>query len=138
MRELAVLIIVLVCVAITCGCTVPTPTTSQKTPPQATQAAAQVATQVAYGPTVKVSIIASSFDPAIVNVKPGTTVTWNNEDQFSHRVVHLPELPHDPEIFHSESLSPGQSFSYTFNEPGRYKYGDPQHAGGRTALVIVA
>jgi plastocyanin len=84
-----------------------------------------------------VHIIASSFDPDIVNIQPGTTVTWVNEDTISHRVEHLPELPSEKLLFRSDSLSPGQSFSYTFTEPGRYSYGDPQHAGGRSPLVIV-
>ncbi|NTV00667.1 MAG: hypothetical protein HGA55_06055 [Methanoregulaceae archaeon] len=83
------------------------------------------------------SIIASSFDPAILNVQTGTTVTWINEDKMSHRVEHLPQLPSERLLFRSESLSPGESFSYTFMEPGRYQYGDPQHAGGRSFLVIV-
>jgi plastocyanin len=136
MRKISfLLLILLVCTAIICGCTVPT--IPQNTPPPTNQVATSVTTQMLNGPTEEVSIIASSFDPAIVNIQPGTTVTWINEDRISHRVVHLPELPSDRERFHSESLSPGQSFSFTFNEPGRYKYSDPQQAGGRTALVIV-
>ena len=97
----------------------------------------QVTNQASTGPTEVVHIIASSFDPAILNVKPGTTVTWINEDTISHRVEHLPQLPSEKLLFRSESLSPGDSFSYTFTEPGRYSYGDPQHAGNRDFLVIV-
>jgi plastocyanin len=63
---------------------------------------------------------------------------WVNEDRINHRVEHLPELPSDKLLFRSESLSPGQSFTYVFDKPGRYKYGDPQQAGGRTALIIVS
>ena len=131
MREIAALIMVLVCLAFACGCT--GQTTPQKTLPQATQ----VTNQASTGPTEVVHIIASSFDPAILNVKPGTTVTWINEDTISHRVEHLPQLPSEKLLFRSESLSPGESFSYTFTVPGRYKYGDPQHAGNRDFLVIV-
>jgi plastocyanin len=135
MRELAVLIIILVCLAFACGCTAQT--SPQKTQPQAIQVTTQVTNQESAGPTEVVHIIASSFDPAILNVKPGTTVTWINEDTISHRVEHLPQLPGEKLLFRSESLSPGESFSYTFMEPGRYVYGDPQHAGGRASLVIV-
>ena len=53
-----------------------------------------------------------------------------------HRVVHLPG-PGQDELFHSDRLDPGQSFSYTFTKPGRYGYADPQYAGGRTSSVIV-
>ena len=135
MREIAALIMVLICLAFACGCTAQT--SPQKTQPQAIQVTTQGTNQESAGPTEVVHIIASSFDPAILNVKPGTTVTWINEDTISHRVEHLPQLPGEKLLFRSESLSPGESFSYTFMEPGRYVYGDPQHAGGRASLVIV-
>jgi plastocyanin len=135
MRAIAVLMLVLVCVSYTCGCTTQT-TTSQKPTPLANQLT-QITTQVVYGPTKTVSIVATSFDPAILNIQPGTTVTWINDDKMSRRVVHLPTRATDKELFDSGSLSPGERFSYTFTEPGRYKYSDPQHAGGRDFLVIV-
>jgi plastocyanin len=131
----ALLFILLLCMALIAGCSIQTPPANR--PAQATQVATQSATPVASGPTKEVSIIASSFDPAILNIRPGTTVVWTNEDRINHRIEHLPELPSDKLLFRSESLSPGQSFSYTFTQPGRYKYGDPQQAGGRTSLVIV-
>jgi plastocyanin len=132
MRELTILIIVLICAALTSGCTAQTST--QKT---TQQAATQVIPTAVNGPTAQVIIQATSFDPAILNIKAGTTVTWTNEDKMAHRVVHLPEV-NSPELFHSESLSPGESFSYTFQKAGRYSYGDPQHGGGRSPLVIVS
>lgn len=81
-------------------------------------------------------IKARSFDPAIITIKQGTMVTWTNEDPMMHRVVHLPEV-NQPELFDSGSLSSGQSFSYIFQERGRFAYGDPQIGGGRSYLVIV-
>jgi plastocyanin len=132
MRELAILIIVLICAALASGCAAQTST--QKT---TQQAATQAIPTAVNGPTAQVIIQATSFDPAILNIKAGTTVTWTNEDKMNHRVVHLPEV-NSPELFHSESLSPGESFSYTFQKAGRYSYGDPQHGGGRSPLVIVS
>jgi len=134
MREIAVLIMVLAGIVLACGCTAPAPagTTVVNTP-----APEPVATvQAASGPTAQVIIQASSFDPNILNIRAGTTVTWKNEDTMAHRVVHLPE--NSPELFHSPSLSPGESFSYTFQAAGRYRYGDPQHGSGRDSLVIVS
>jgi plastocyanin len=137
MRKYSVfLLILIVCMAIICGCSVPSSPSTKPAAPAATPTA-QSATPASNGPVVKVSIIASSFDPAIVNVKVGTTVKWTNEDRIVHHVEHLPVLPSDKLLFQSEPLYPGDSFSYTFSEPGRYKYSDPQQAGGRTALVIV-
>ena len=131
------LLIILVCTAVISGCSGPSSSSSQPAAPVSHPVAVQSVSQAPNGPTAKVSIIASTFDPTPLNVKVGTTVTWLNEDKISHRVEHLPELPSDKLLFRSESLSPGESFSYTFTEPGRYEYGDPQHAGGRTFLVIV-
>jgi plastocyanin len=134
MRAIAVLILVLVCVAFTCGCT--TQTSSQKTTTQATQAT-QVTSQASHGLTAKVSIVATSFDPSKLYIKAGTTVTWVNEDRMPRNVVHLPTGATDRELFNSGSLSPGESFSYTFYTPGRYVYGDPQHGGLRSYFVEV-
>jgi len=135
MREIAVLIIVLAGIILACGCTAQAPagTPVANTPSPVSAATAQAAS----GPAAQVIIRASSFDPAILNIRAGTTVTWKNEDTMAHRVVHLPAV-NSPELFHSASLSPGESFSYTFQAAGRYSYGDPQHGGGRSPLVIVS
>jgi plastocyanin len=139
MHKVSVLLLIFIlCTAITCGCTMPVTTPSA---PAATAApAAHPVTQAAAaasGETAEVSIIASAFDPAILNIRQGTTVIWTNDDRINHRVEHLPELPSDRLLFRSESLSPGQKYQYTFTQAGRYKYSDPQQAGGRTALIIV-
>jgi plastocyanin len=139
MRKISIfLLIFIVCMAIICGCTIPVTTPSAQAPSAtAAPAVAQALAPATSGETAKVSIIASSFDPVNLRIKPGTTVTWINDDKMSHRVEHLPALPSDRLLFRSESLSPGQSFSYTFTEPGRYKYGDPQHAGGATTYLVI-
>jgi plastocyanin len=133
------LLIALLCAAIACGCTVPAPPVSspQTVAPASQPAVVQSADSVSNGIVKKVIIIQRAFDPDLVTVSPGTTVVWTNEDTVSHRVVHLPELPSDKELFHSELLSRGDTFRYTFQSAGRYYYSDPQYAGGRKALVIV-
>jgi len=135
MRELSFLIIVLVCLVFLGGCTTPAPAPQQAAP--ASQPAVQSVTQASNGIVKNVIIQQRSFDPDIVTVSPGTTVVWTNEDSVSHRVVHLPELPSDKELFHSDPLYKGDTFRYTFTTAGRYYYGDPQYAGGRKSLVIV-
>jgi plastocyanin len=135
MREFAFLILVSICVAFTCGCTAPGVSSQQAAP--TVQSTYQAVTSVPNGPVTTVKIIASSFDPLNVNIHPGETVTWINKDRISHRVEHLPQLPSEKLLFRSESLSPGESFSYTFTEPGRYVYGDPQHGGGATTYLVI-
>lgn len=139
MRRLPVLFIVLACMAFVAGCTTPSspfPPAAPATQP-AYQPAAQPAAPVSSGIIKNVIIRQRSFDPDIITISPGTTVVWKNEDPISHRVVHLPELPGDKELFHSEALYTGDTFRYTFPAAGRYYYTDPQYAGGRKSLVIV-
>jgi plastocyanin len=131
MREIIVLVIVLVSLAFACGCT------AQSSTQQTTQQAAQVTTQVPDGLTKQVRLEASSYNPENLYIKTGTTVTWINDDKMSRRVVHLPTEVTDKELFNSGPLSPGETFSYTFNTPGRYVYADPQHGGGRSPFVEV-
>jgi plastocyanin len=138
MRKFSILLfIVLVCMTIVCGCSVPSPSPSQPAAPASKPAAVQSAAPVSNGIVKNVYIEQRAFDPDIITISAGTTVTWTNEDPISHRVVHLPELPADKELFHSEPFSKGESFSYTFQTAGRYYYSDPQYAGGRKSLVIV-
>ena len=139
MRQCSVLFIVLVCIALVCGCTTPSSPLQSAAPASqpASQPVVQSAAQVPGGIAKHVIIRQRSFDPDIITIKAGTTVVWTNEDPISHRVVHLPELPSDTELFHSEALYTGDTFSYTFRTPGRYYYSDPQYAGGRKPLVIV-
>jgi plastocyanin len=139
MRKISVvLLIFLVCTVIIGGCTIPSsPVTSQPAAPASQPVAVQPAAPASNGIVKNVDIIQRAFDPDIVTISTGTTVVWTNSDTVNHRVVHLPELPNDRELFHSEPLSKGDTFSYTFQTAGRYYYSDPQYAGGRKALVIV-
>ena len=72
----------------------------------------------AQGNTTTVSIGDFFFSPASVTVQPGTTVTWVNNGQAPHTVTAT-----DPAgAFDSGTLQPGESFSFTFKQPGTYAY----------------
>ena len=71
-----------------------------------------------------VSIKDFAYGPATIQVAVGETVTWTNEEEI---------MPHDVtsgtaggsdvgQVFASEFLMPGQSFSTTFSAPGEYPY----------------
>jgi len=87
------------------------------------------------------------FDPRVVTIRSGDSVLWKNEDQSVHSVVGDPSLalhrsdiepPSPPEIFHSEDLDAGQSFSRTFTIPGVYRYVCLHHEEqGMNGTVIV-
>jgi plastocyanin len=130
MKNYAILLIIVISGALICGC-VSVPSSSKETSP-----VTQITTSVPNTGTVTVIMKARAFDPKIIPIKEGTTVTWINEDSMMRRVVHLPKAG-NAELFNSGALSSGQSFSYRFLEKGRYEYGDPQIGGSSPPLVIV-
>ncbi len=59
-----------------------------------------------------------SFTPATLTVPKGTKITWTNRDDIPHTVTSAAT----PRLFHSGPLDTGDSFSFTFDAPGTYKY----------------
>jgi plastocyanin len=59
-----------------------------------------------------------SFGPALMTVARGTRITWINHDDEPHTIVH----DGTPRLFKSAALDVGESFSFTFAEPGIYRY----------------
>ena len=59
-----------------------------------------------------------AFGPGTITVKRGTTVTWTNKDDDAHTVVSAA----DPKLWKSGALDTDDHFSFTFNDPGTYKY----------------
>jgi plastocyanin len=70
----------------------------------------------AQGKTMKVSIEDFFFSPANMTVAPGTTVKWVNNGQAPHTSTA------DDGTWDSGTLQPGESFSFTFDQPGTYTY----------------
>jgi plastocyanin len=86
-------------------------TSTMQMPSAATSAAstAPVATD-------HVAIQGFAFGPATVTVKPGTTVTWAQQDEDQHTVTA------DDASFASTPLITGATFTHTFTTPGTYHY----------------
>ena len=63
------------------------------------------------------------FDPAQLTVKVGTTVTWKSVGQSTH------DLAARDGSFALDSMSFGQTFSFTYTKAGRYPYVCMQHEG---------
>jgi plastocyanin len=84
------------------------------------------------GDTVEVRIADYKYDPAELKVKVGTTVRWiNGEKRVSHSILFL-----GPEGFESERIFPGESWSRTFDKPGRYPYRCGPHAEMKGAVEV--
>jgi len=56
------------------------------------------------------------FSPMALTVKSGSTVTWKNLDGEPHTVASVDGL------FRSPALDQNDSFRFTFDKPGVYKY----------------
>lgn len=70
------------------------------------------------GASVNVSIIKMAFEPQHVQIKPGTTVKWvNNEKRTNHSVYFEKEG-----LAESDRLFPEESWQRTFDQPGLYPY----------------
>lgn len=73
-----------------------------------------------------VTIIDYAFQPLHINITTGTTVTWTySSGNTVHTVTSDPqtnETQSGTPLISSGDLSPGQSFSFTFNLPGYYPY----------------
>ncbi len=80
--------------------------------------------------TSKVVIENFAYTPATITVKKGTTVTWTNQDDVKHDVAS------DSDAFKSELLSKGQSFSFTFNEVGSFKYHCTPHPNMIGTVIV--
>ena len=93
----------------------------------ASQAAAEpVATnQVDLPPSYK-------FEPAVITVPDGTTVTWTNHDNFTHNVRLLDD---GGEVL---DLPPGESVSFTFTGPGEHRYDCSFHPNDMSGVVVVS
>lgn len=72
-----------------------------------------------------------TFSPAVLTVKPGTTVTFENHDDIPHTVVDV--AGH----FRSKALDTGDRFNFTFGTAGEVNYfcGLHPHMKGR---IVVA
>ena len=58
-----------------------------------------------------------TFDPPVLTVKAGTTVTWKNVDDIPHTVTSGTRG-----LFKSKALDTEDSFSFTFKDAGTFDY----------------
>jgi plastocyanin len=72
------------------------------------------------GDAVEINAIDNSFQPEAARVAAGTEVTFVNAGRNSHNVV--PEDEDAEWAVETDDFQPGDTASYTFDEPGTYKY----------------
>lgn len=69
------------------------------------------------------------FDPETIEVERGATVTWRNEDNFTHTV----QVEGQPD----REVEPGESIEIRFTHPGTYEYVCTLHSHDMRGTVIV-
>ena len=86
--------------------------------------------------TQKISISNFAFSPVTITVKPGTTITWTNQDSAPHNVKADQASDATPN-FGSETLAQGESYSYTFASTGTFNYHCSFHAMMKATVNVV-
>ena len=80
--------------------------------------------------TTEVKMVKSyRFDPKTIEVEAGSTVTWTNQDNFTHTV--------QVEGQEDRKVEPGERVSITFDQPGTYEYVCTLHSQDMTGTVVV-
>lgn len=73
-----------------------------------------------------------AFSPASETISVGDSITWTNTDQAPHNVT----TTSGPVSIQSPTLNTGQSWTYTFTNPGSYSYICSIHPDMRATLLV--
>lgn len=87
-------------------------------------------TQAQTPATASVEIKSFAFNPATLTISKGTTVTWTHRDTAPHTVTSTAN------VFSSETLTQGKTFSYTFNEAGTFEYYCSIHTNMKGKVIV--
>jgi nitrite reductase (NO-forming) len=90
---------------------------------------------------VIVRIIGNSYYPKVVQVAPGTTIKWINEDVFTFMDgefsgIHNVVVKNGPERFASELLAHAQSYSRVMETAGEYIYFCTPHPYMEAKIIV--
>jgi plastocyanin len=88
-----------------------TPTAAPTSQPTATPAPSATAPPAPQSASVKIQNFA--FDPQVVKIAAGGSVTWTNQDGTTHTVTFSDS---------TQTLSNGASYTKKFDTPGKYEY----------------
>jgi len=79
-----------------------------------------------------------AFGPMTAQVSAGETVVWANvEDAMPHNIASGSSGgANNGELFASPILMPGDSFSFTFAEPGEFQYICPLHPAMSGVIIV--
>jgi len=90
----------------------------------------QESAQQPTGPTKAVTIEDGKFTPNKLEITLGTTVTWTNKGEKVHN------LAQPFRNWKSQDLSPGQTYTWTFTQPGSYGLICSHHPEMKMTVVV--
>lgn len=158
MKKSVVIFSVAILLMLICGCTQPAPeqtiqpaatttvpTPARTAPPVTVVTPQAILTTGSVSPTVQnsvsdntVRINKNGFDPASITVKSGSTVRWVNDDSTADPRLYNPTHRISlVTIKDSPLLSPGQSWSWIFTQPGTFDYSDMIHDMPKGTVIVV-
>lgn len=75
---------------------------------------------------ISITINESGFEPAVIKIKPGTTLRWENHGSTPRQIASnpYPERTELPELNAPEPIWTGQSYEFTFHTLGIFGYHD--------------
>ena len=85
--------------------------------------------------TVAVTIQDFDFHPMTLKVKVGTKVTWTNKDSARHDIA--PDMDSPDFVGSGDLLAKGQSYSYTFEKAGTFRYHCTPHPYMKASVEVV-
>lgn len=91
---------------------------------------------------VTVSIIGNSYYPKVIEIEPGTKVTWVNEDVFAFLAGEFAGIHNamggngDDVQFNTPLLAHGESASFTFDKEGSYDYTCQPHPYMKARVIV--
>lgn len=72
-----------------------------------------------------------NYDPPVLKIKAGTTVTWTNTGAVLHTVTSV-----DRKTFDSKDIHPKGTFTRTFTKPGTFPYFCNYHPWMKGTVVV--
>jgi amicyanin len=139
MNKITAVIIGIIVLGILIGFAVtrqPSSTTTSATASPSTSTSATATSSASASPdqsATTVTITSSSFAPASITVKKGTTVTWKNEDSFDHDVTADIASNNAPA---SNAFGLNQTYSFTFQQAGTYSYHCSIHPFMKGTVIV--
>jgi plastocyanin len=88
--------------------------------------------------TAAVDIVDFMFSPATITVAAGTTITWTNMSASGSDHTTTSNIAGTVNSWDSGLTTPGQTFSFTFSNPGTYDYHCNVHTFMMGTVIVTA